>query len=1072
MPTLIEQLVHELSNYTSRDFEDTLPKFAELLAQAARGNLSASDVERRISEDHALASIFRALIGRHVVIGDAALGVSSQEDQRRLSIAHINFQNDVPLVGAVDRRQGVFIGEGALATGMIIGVNYGIVIVQSPEIPLGRTSGTTSASRNEPGYAHHQLQSASSDFIGREDEVQRLIELLSIPQLVPITPIVAIHGMGGVGKSELARYVGTKLTEVYPDAQLFLRLQGSEKQGQRTEADALRDAVQALRPEIVLPDTLQALTNVYRTCLHKKRALIVLDDVGGAADIEYFLPPPGCALLITSRHHISLRGKISHVTLRPFRRSVSRDLFLRIAPHLEAHKDFEKLLNTCYDLPLALRVVAANLAESTGYTPERYLLRLSDEKHRSKALGNDKFNVYMTLGTMYELLADTNHALAERWKMLHVCPVAFPRLAVAALWNEGDDYTVDDQLARLVRHSLIQHDTKTDLFTIHDFLRDIARQYSSDNDVFHAKLRHARHYMTCCAEYQQLYCTDREGASKALQLFDASWEHVNAAIQWLITSDAPETNHLYSVIITQSSLLDIRLLPSEAVIWWKSTVAAAVRLQNQPFQAYALLNLTVALLRAGDTEAALDCCQKSHTLFVNLDDQVGRGHALFRQGQVQQHRGMWEDAEQLYRDALRIFVQARQLRELAAGQSALGLLLIQTGSVDEAIELLRQAEHSFFVLGDEIGGLESLSNLSYAHLQRGDYQQSLQWAAQQLQIAKKQNDRVQMCNAQFNIGATHFQAGNFVDAEQVLLICLADTQRIGYIQKEMLASQELAGVYLELDDYTTAIEYLQRALDIALETQDQQRIGFITGNAGILFAQRAQYHLALACYNESLRIALALGDQPTLISLLGNIADLSADTEQREHASALYRQGILLSRQMQMPLFLFTNLHSAAELCIAEGNFADALVYVAEAKGIADKLQAHDLQVQIQVLWHYLSGVSGSVDVGLVQQMLLMLLDLQNPEAEAEVYYYLWKLDATNNQAQIRASHCYRELYNASFRHRFRQRYMDLTGHLLSEPPPLPTLRGIPQRDAHELATFLAETTLLFDITPSLLEGE
>lgn len=83
--------------------------------------------------------------------------------------------------------------------------------------------------------ALHQLRAPVGDFVGREKEIETLINALRHESRACIT---GISGMGGIGKTELALLVAERLRDDYPDAQFFINLQGTDT-NPRSPQDAM-----------------------------------------------------------------------------------------------------------------------------------------------------------------------------------------------------------------------------------------------------------------------------------------------------------------------------------------------------------------------------------------------------------------------------------------------------------------------------------------------------------------------------------------------------------------------------------------------------------------------------------------------------------------------------------------------------------------------------------------------------------------------------------------------------------------------------------------------------------------
>ncbi|MGI5214528.1 BTAD domain-containing putative transcriptional regulator, partial [Plantactinospora sp. CA-290183] len=225
-----------------------------------------------------------------------------------------------------------------------------------------------------------QLPLDVGDFVGRGAELEQLLDELRRPHGGG-PPVVAITGPPGVGKSALALRVAHELRPDFPDGQWYVRLHGAgpdRRDPAHVLAELLRTAGvdPAGRPDD--PDERAALL---RSRLADRRVLLLLDDAADAAQVAPLLPGrPGCAVLVTSRSDLggltALYGG-RRLTLGLLVPREAHDLLRRIVgPDQLRLREATELADLCGRLPLALRIVAANLAGRPSLSPERYVAQL------------------------------------------------------------------------------------------------------------------------------------------------------------------------------------------------------------------------------------------------------------------------------------------------------------------------------------------------------------------------------------------------------------------------------------------------------------------------------------------------------------------------------------------------------------------------------------------------------------------------------------------------------------------------------------------------------------------------
>lgn len=659
---------------------------------------------------------------------------------------------------------GLTIGDNAAFYGPVVGFNAGTInsIVQIAEV-------VTSL---------HQLPGSPADFVGRRAELAALTNALRQPA-PGVAAIAAICGMGGLGKTELAVRVGHALHDAYPDAQLFISLRGSSTGPARGIADALRDAIRAFDPSSALPDDVDALSGRYRGLLGDKHALILLDDAPDDASARPFLPPAGCALLVTSRTALTLGGQGSIVNLGLLARDEARALLLDDAPRLAGDPSLAGILDRCGDLPLALRIAGATLAGNPALSPERYLLRLSDETRRLGALRYEDTDVYAVLGVGDDLLSATDPALARRWRMLGVCPAPFDRATAASIWNETDEDALDDALGQLARRSLLRYDAATRQYRMHDLLRDVARVRRRPEDDSAARLRHARHYLAIYQEAQRRYDDPHEETLTSLKLFDAAWLHIRAAATWIAATPTAETDALCVYLPQNQSILDIRLQPRELIAWCGACAAAARRRGSKRDEAMALHGMGNGYLDV-DLAQARESFEKCLMIAREIGDRRLESWALNGLGNALSGLNDPQGAIPFYEQGLAL---RRELGDRSGEGSALVNLGNRYGELKEfrrAIKYFAQSLVIFRELNNRQTESIVLNNLGNIYILQNSFAQALKYLMQSLTISRKLGDRRVESDVCWSIGEALVGQEKFARAIEFMRITVAYEREIGH----------------------------------------------------------------------------------------------------------------------------------------------------------------------------------------------------------------------------------------------------------------------------------------------------
>jgi DNA-binding SARP family transcriptional activator len=207
-----------------------------------------------------------------------------------------------------------------------------------------------------------QLPADLPDFVGRSRVLADVTAALVRPDTVPV---VAITGMGGIGKTVTALRAAHQVGHHFPDGQVFVGLAA----GSQTPADPADVLAAGLRgfgiPDDALPASLGERAALWRTVLSDRRVLIVLDDAVDDDQLRHLLPAaPGSAVLVTGRRR-PLDLATSHWSaLEPFAPDEAVTLLARIAGADRVAAEPEtarRLAAACSNVPYAIRLAGRRL---------------------------------------------------------------------------------------------------------------------------------------------------------------------------------------------------------------------------------------------------------------------------------------------------------------------------------------------------------------------------------------------------------------------------------------------------------------------------------------------------------------------------------------------------------------------------------------------------------------------------------------------------------------------------------------------------------------------------------------
>ncbi|WP_405766782.1 NB-ARC domain-containing protein [Streptomyces sp. NBC_00080] len=328
-----------------------------------------------------------------------------------------------------------------------------------------------------PGNGRHYLPHDLTDFTGRTAELATLTAVAAQePGGSPV--MVAIDGMGGVGKTTLAVRLAHRVTELYPDGQYFINLHGfSATRSPVPTEQALAVLLQAsgLTAQEI-PPSLEERSALWRSRLAGRRCLVVLDDAADSAHVTPLLPGTGGTLvLVTSRRKLTALDGALPLCLDVLPSADAVTLFRRIVGEPRARREpaqVARAVELCGRLPLALRIAATRLRDRPAWAVADLVERLAQPAQRARCLQTADRDLMAVLRVSYDHLSAPERRFS---RLISLQPAASYDIAHAALVTGLPAGDVEHHFDALIENNLIREDTPA-RFSFHSLIRDCTRE--------------------------------------------------------------------------------------------------------------------------------------------------------------------------------------------------------------------------------------------------------------------------------------------------------------------------------------------------------------------------------------------------------------------------------------------------------------------------------------------------------------------------------------------------------------------------------------------------------------------
>ncbi len=625
--------------------------------------------------------------------------------------------------------------------------------------------------------------SAPDVVVGRDETTTQAITVLTrtIPPNSREKRICMLQGMGGVGKTTLAKQIAHLAREQFVDGVLWADLQ--EDTPDRLTA-VLMQFGHACGLDLPKKLSLDVLSQRVQASLRGKQMLIVLDDVQTGQQIDHIWPGgDDGALLLTARPR-TIRTPLGteRIQLMSFdpKTTATLDLFReylgqqRVEHEIDAFAEIADLID---HLPLAATIVARRLAVDPDWSAAEFLdEELRPEHNRLTALQHDDLSVRLSFNVSYQSLPPPRQRQFAELGVFEGQPFS---MDAAAHILELPLRKTKSFLRDLSHLALIQR-VQENKFQLHLLLSQYAYDYLSGKAVYARKVRYYVDYAhknryddrTLFSEMDNIRLSlhhayeqniERDFAQGVATTYHFLFEYglydtVDTYLEQALTiarqnNDAQITSRLLTgkahVAIRRNrrSAAETFIQEAEALSEGEARVILGrvkgeIKVYQNVEEALAILRDTIVLARQynqadelsilcysaasfhlnlGQSEDAEQFIDEALQITAESDNLRLRGKLLKLQGSVAQNKGKYRLAESYYEQALNVAHKVKNPGDLLSLYNYYGYLLRLQGRNVAALNYYELAMEKAINLSEPYPQIYVWTNMAATLIEQGDF---------------------------------------------------------------------------------------------------------------------------------------------------------------------------------------------------------------------------------------------------------------------------------------------------------------------------------------------------------------
>ena len=326
-------------------------------------------------------------------------------------------------------------------------------------------------------------------------------------------------------------------------------------------------------------------------------------------------------------------------------------------------------------------------------------------------------------------------------------------------------------------------------------------------------------------------------------------------------------------------------------------------LQDQPETEWTRATIPVIYHQLGivaQLRSQLDEAEDWYRQAMRIREELGPRALLatdyLQLGSTAQDGGRLEEAEDWYRKALAIFEETTNDQGLSAVYHQLGMTAQGRGRLEEADERYYKSLLIRERLGDRHGMTATYHQLGTTAQERGRLEEAEDWYRKSLIIRESTGDRPGIASDYYQLGMTAQERGRLEEAEDWYRKSLSISEEVSDDLHKALTCYQLGMTARERGRLEEADDWYRKSLTISEGIGDRPSMADTCFQLGMTAQERGRLDQADNWYRKALTISEGIGPRPSMAAACFQLGMTARERGQMEEAEDWYGKSLTISK--------------------------------------------------------------------------------------------------------------------------------------------------------------------------------